>query len=939
MLDLAPGDPLVKEYLQTAARLEGQGRKTEGQIDTAFATLLDKTSRRLKWAFVEKEPLYVKGNKRIVPDGTVFDHNEQKRGWWEAKDPGDSLAVEIRKKLDLGYPTWNTIFEDFRRAVLYQDKSKLGEYDLRKPEAVSDLLNVFYAHKEDVYRNFDHAMEKFGERIPDLAAKLQKTITEAHKNLPPFQRAYAEFLTLCRASLNPALTETAVDEMLIQHLLTERLIRNLFGKAEFSHDNVIAHEVAKVITALASKSFSLGEFQKQLDPYFKAVETAADASVDIRDRQALLNSVYERFFQNYSWKTADTHGIVYTPPEIVDYMVKAVEEALQEEFGRKLGDDGVVILDPCTGTGNFIVHLIEKMSGAKLEKAYREQLFANEVMLLPYYVASLNIERSYYDRTGEYRAFEGLCFVDTLDMAEAPQMGLFSEENTARVQREKNAPITVIIGNPPYNVGQKSENDNNQNRKYKHVDTRVADTYARDSKAQNKNSLSDMYVKFFRWASDRLGDRDGIVCFVSNSSFVDQMAFDGFRKHAMQEFTRIDHIDLHGNVRRNPKLSGTTHNVFGIQVGVGITVAVRKKNRQARLRYHRVPEMWRKQEKLDWLAEGQVPWQTLTPDAEHTWLIPEHADEYRSFLPIEELFDLRSRGLETTRDEVVYDFNQKILADRVKAFIEVYNAEVDRYRRTKEPFSYTPTIKWSSRLKECLARGTYAEFSQSKIKESLYRPFNKRWVFFDAVLNQRLGQWPNIDGRVIWVKVGSAWPFFALMADCICDLLPQSGSHCFPLSHLRDDAPAKFGLKSKEDLFHYLHALLHHPGYRERYAQNLKRELPRIPRAPDPKAFVTAGRKLAHLHVNYESLKPYPLKEIESPGEPISWRVEKMKLSADKTSLKVNDWLTLDGIPPEAFDYRLGSRSALEWVIDQYRVKNNSDPNRPDDLPSLMWTS
>jgi predicted helicase len=263
---------------------------------------------------------------------------------------------------------------------------------------------------------------------------------------------------------------------------------------------------------------------------------------------------------------------VYTPREIVDYMCNSVEEALKEEFGLTLASPEVVILDPCTGTGNFIVNLIERMPGKALAEAYQNRIFANEVMLLPYYVASLNIEHAYYERMKQYESFPGLCFVDTLDMVEARQIGLFTLANTERVAREKEAAITVIIGNPPYNVGQKSENENNPNRKYKVVDGRIRDTYAKDSKATSKTKLDDAYVRFFRWATDRLGDRDGIVCFVSNNAYIHKHAFDGMRKHLWLAFEHIDHIDLHGNVRQNPKLSGTTHNVFGIQVGVGITL-------------------------------------------------------------------------------------------------------------------------------------------------------------------------------------------------------------------------------------------------------------------------------------------------------------------------------------------------------------------------------
>ena len=262
-------------------------------------------------------------------------------------------------------------------------------------------------------------------------------------------------------------------------------------------------------------------------------------------------------------------------------MCGAVEEALKREFGLTLSSPGVVILDPCTGTGNFIVHLMQRISKRDLPRMYQRAAVRQRSDADAVLHRGLNIEHAYFELTGQYEPFDGLCFVDTLDLAEARQLPMFSEANTERVERERKAQITVIIGNPPYNVGQLNENDNNKNRKYPVIDRRIHDTYAKDSKATNKNALSDMYVKFFRWATDRLDGRDGIVCFVSNNSFVDQIAFDGMRKHLMQDFTHIDHIDLHGNVRKNPKLSGTTHNVFGIQVGVGITVAVRCSGREA----------------------------------------------------------------------------------------------------------------------------------------------------------------------------------------------------------------------------------------------------------------------------------------------------------------------------------------------------------------------
>ncbi|HVO69687.1 MAG TPA: type ISP restriction/modification enzyme, partial [Aggregatilineaceae bacterium] len=896
-------------------------------------------------------------------------------------------------------------------------------------------------------------------------------------------------------------------------------------------------------------------------------------------------------------------------------MCASVEEVLREEFGVGLGDEGVNILDPATGTGNFIVHLMQRIPKQKLEYAYRNQLFANEVMLLPYYIAALNIEHEYRDLTGHYEPFEGLCFVDTLDLAEGRQLPMFAEKNTQRVEREKQTPITVIIGNPPYNVGQLNENDNNKNRKYKIIDERVSETYAVDSAATNKNALSDAYVKFIRWATDRLQGRDGIVCFVSNNSFVDQIAFDGMRKHLLKDFSRIYHLDLHGNVRKNPKLSGTTHNVFGIQVGVGITVAVRSvEHEDHRLYYYRVPEFWRREEKLRWLAacadstsyrpfvgmeiegedtlsptdslqtgprqaphprtpspqagrgayersagwptspenwhmlkpaarelrrertpaedrlwqrlrhqqlgckfrrqqsidrfivdyycheaslivevdgpvhdytpeedslrqayleslgyqvirfrnedvfesldgvvelimealrnsppassdpqgnflpaspargEGeesatpsllagrgqgvgsQVPWRELVPDAHYTWLIPQRADEFASLIPIgsretkaagdldaEAIFGVFSNGVKTNRDAVVYDFDRAALIERVRQAIDDYNTEVDRWRRSGgkdsvDDFVRYERIKWSEGLKANLKRGQYADFSESEIRCALYRPFTKQFLFFDDVLNERRYQFPSIfptpatelENRVIALTdLGSEKPFMTLISDGITDLHlvgAGSGTQCFPFyvyethssafssyagetppphplpasregerrENITDWALAQFREHygdeaiTKWDIFYYVYGLLHHPGYRERYADNLKRDLPRLPFAPDFWAFAEAGRALADLHLNYETVEPYELQWIVDDSVPMSYHVEKMRLSPDRTSLEVNDWLTLADIPPEVYEYRLGNRSALEWVIDQYQVKTDarsgitSDPNNRD---------
>ncbi|HUY37038.1 MAG TPA: type ISP restriction/modification enzyme [Pirellulales bacterium] len=986
--DIKPKHKAIAAYYETLREFSDQQVKHEGAVETAFGRLLAETARARGWMLVPKLPLK-RGGKSITPDGTVRDDFNLHRGYWEAKDSDDDLWAEIQKKTAKGYPLTNTIFEDTRRAVLFQNGQEALDIDLTEPQALADLLNAFYRHTEPDIEGFERAVDEFKERVPELAQALTDKIIEAHRENRKFQTAFEAFMALCRAALNPNLSQAAVDEMLVQHLLTERLIRKIFDNPEFTQRNVIAVEVEKVIAALVSKSFNRDEFLKSLDRFYRAIEDAARVLQEFSDKQHFLNTVYERFFQGYSIRTADTHGIVYTPQAIVDFMCASVAEVLETEFGKKLGDRDVHILDPCTGTGNFIVNLLRRIPKRDLPRMYREQLFANEVMLLPYYIAALNIEHAYYELTGDYEGFEGLCFVDTLDMAEGRQMSLFTEANTARVVRQKNAPITVIIGNPPYNVGQLNENDNNKNRKYAIIDARIKGTYAKDSNATLNSKLYDPYVKFFRWATDRLEGRDGIVCFVSNNSFVDQIAFDGMRKHLLKDFNRVCHLHLEGNVRQNPKLSGTAYNVFGIQVGVGITVAVRAaKHADPGLEFARLDKYLRREAKLTWLAAqssaSQIAWERLRPDSRNSWLVSDNAAEFSVLLPLgtkdakagiagsaPTVFKTYSLGVSTNRDDVAYGFDAHALADRVGRFCDDFNSELDRYKRRGEnrdidAFLDYSKVKWSRNLKRSLRNEQSLDYDPDCFRDALYRPFSKRFLYFADIAVDELGQMPKIfptteserENRVIALTtLGSEKPFMALAIRGICDLHlvgAGAGTQCFPFYVYNDDGMNRrenltdWALEqfrthyknnkiSKWDVFYYVYGVLHHAGYREKFADNLKRELPRIPFADDFKAFADAGEALAKLHLDYEQLEPYPLELVETPGVPLSFHVEKMKLAKDRSAVVVNRYLALARIPPETYRYRLGNRSALEWVLDQYQVSDDkrsgirSDPNRPDD--------
>jgi predicted helicase len=993
-----PSHKEIRRYYEELSGYDAHEVAHEGATSTAFQNLLAVTCKKADWHLVPQLPTKIRG-KQVRPDGTLRDDFNLHRGYWEAKDSSDKLDVEIKKKIALGYPLTNTIFEDTSAAVLYQNGQQVEpRYDLRDPQQLCDLLNQFYSHTEPDIEGFEQAVDEFKERVPDLALALKAKIDDAHRTNRRFQEAFQKFFDLCRQSLNPNLSEAAVDEMLIQHLLTIRLFDTIFDNPDFVRRNVIAAEVEKVIDALASKAFSREQFLRSLDRFYVAIESAARVlGEDFAEKQHFLNTVYERFFQGYSVKVADTHGIVYTPQEIVDFMCASVEEVLKTEFGKTLGSKDVNILDPCTGTGNFIANLIRRVPKRDLPRVYREQLFANEVMLLPYYIAALNIEHAYFERFGEYEAFEGLCFVDTLDLADERygkdvqrHLHVISEENTQRVERQTRTPITVIIGNPPYNANQLNENDNNKNRKYPHIDGAIRRTYVKDSSATLANKNYDMYWRFLRWSTDRLGDRPGIVCLITNNGFIHGKAADGLRFHLQRCFERVYHFDMKGNARttgeQRRKEGG---NVFDdkIRAGVGISILVRIPNDQSSIiKYHAVGDYWPSHKKKAYVSGFDsvkvVPWVTLKPDPDSNWLVAKHATGFKRLLPLSTkkvkagkddaaVFHKYSLGVSTNRDEWAYEFLADNLCAKMQRFVRNYNSEVFRYAAEKVPpkdvdqfVNNNPTfLKWTDRLKDALRRGIILEFSAAKIRDATWRPFTKKRLYFDSLINHRQYLqsrfFPNedseLENKCICCTNHTQVPFVVQITNNIPDQAVGSrGGQTLPfyvyskdeknrrenitdwaLAHFREHYHDK--KITKWDIFYYVYGLLHHPGYRTKFAENLKRELPRIPLAPDFKAFARAGKKLADLHLNYEQLDPWPLKWIETEGVPLSYHVEKMRLSKDKTQLVVNDSLTLAGIPPEVFDYRLGNRSALDWVIDQYQISTDarsgitSDPNNPDD--------
>ena len=574
-MNLKPTHKIVRDYYSELKEYQELGITHEGAVSAAFQKILESCGCQKNWKLVTQHRMTSRKKTQIAVDGALLDKFRIPRGYWEAKDMRDDLPTEMKRKFNAGYPNDNIIFQTPERAILWQDKLQVLDADLNDKTQLIETLQTFFAYAPPEYLEWEKAVDDFKKVVPQVGQALGELIRTARGSNRTFTTALVAFHERCRQSLNPNLSEAAVVEMLIQHLLTERIFRTVFRNSDFIHRNVIAREIETVINALTSQSFSRDDFLRSLDHFYAAIERNAARISDYSEKQGFLNAVYEQFFQGFSVKVADTHGIVYTPQPIVDFMVKGVEHILDTEFDLSLSDRGVTIIDPFVGTGNFIVRIMQEIPKSALIEKYNGEFHCNEVMLLPYYIASMNIEHQFYEATGRYQPFEFICLADTFDLKEHRQQRLFARENARRVDRQQETPIFVVIGNPPYNMGQVNENDNNRNRKYKSMDERVRETHTADSKARLRNKLYDPYVKAIRWASDRIGD-EGIVAFVTNNSFLSDVAFDGMRKHLAGDFDALYILDLGGNARKGLKVSDA--NVFSIRVGVSINFLVKSES-------------------------------------------------------------------------------------------------------------------------------------------------------------------------------------------------------------------------------------------------------------------------------------------------------------------------------------------------------------------------
>ena len=971
-------------YVRRQELMEFGGSANELNIRPAFQNCLDTYCREHKEKLVLIPELKAPGN--VVPDGTVKDTLRMARGYWEAKDTHDDLDAEIQRKFDRGYPKDNIVFEDSETAVLVQNGGVALRVDMSRPGELHRLIRRFLDYELPNIEEFWQAQVQFKTDLPAVLENLRQSVAVAEEGNEAYQSAATAFLDLCRQSISPDVSEADVREMLLQHILTKDIFLRVVDEDQFHREN----NVARHLEAL-ERTFFIGDVRREaidrLRSYYGAIGRAADEIAEYAEKQQFLKAIYEDFYKAYNPAAADRLGVVYTPNEVVDFIIRGTDHLLWKHFGKTLADDNVQILDPATGTGTFITNLINYLPLDRLEHKYRHEIHANEVAILPYYIANLNIEYTYRDRTGQYLEFPNLCFVDTLDNLDWQQQGAtggavtrqgafnlggMSEENWIRIQEQNEKPISVIIGNPPYNANQQNENDNNKNREYPEIDRRISQTYIAASTAQ-KTKQYDMYKRFIRWASDRLDD-DGIIGFITNRAYLEARQDDGFRQVAAQEFTDIYVLDLGSDVRRNPKISGTTHNVFGIQTGVAIGFFVREKARlgQCGIHYAVREDAELALEKLAYLKEATIDgiaFRETVPDKRNDWLDQSHndldtlvplLDRQTKFAKIAEeqhaVFRLYALGVSTNRDEWVYDFDPMSLRAKASYFADTYNRLLDAGEQ-----SSAPVIKWSRDLRNEFNRGKRIAYSDTNLLQSLYRPFVMKHHFVDFTMNDVLtgnhyemyGKDLRHSNRVIcFLGPGARRQFATIATDKVPSLaMFIDGTQCLPLYRYSADGErvcniTDWGIRqfndhyrqewgnafeklagpdgiTAEDIFAYTYAVLHDPVYRHDYRIDLLREFPRLPFYHEFDVWKQMGQELLDLHIGFETAEPYPLERVDLEGEP-----RRVILRADKAAgtIVLDDKTTLRGVHPGAWEYQLGSRSALEWVLDQYKKRKPRDP-------------
>lgn len=856
-----------------------------------------------------------------------------------------------------------------------------------------------------------------------------KAILENKDNISE-RKAFDAFATELRDDLNNAISDDEIIEMLAQHLITKPVFDALFEGYNFTDHNPISKAMQNVVMAL--EAHHIDKEANTLKSFYESVQMRAEGIESAEGKQRIIVELYDKFFRNAFPRMTERLGIVYTPLEVVDFILHSVEDVMQQEFNASLADKNVHIIDPFTGTGTFITRLLQSgiIPTDKLPYKFKHEIHANEIVLLAYYIAAINIEATYHgilsgNITGQeiedeitevaYVPFEGICLTDTFQMYESEDLvDQLLVENSERRKRQKSLDIQVIIGNPPYSAGQSSENDNNANLDYPGLDNRIRNTYVAQSKATLSKGMYDSYIRAIRWASDRIGNQ-GVIGFVTNGGFLEANTADGMRKCLAEEFSNLYVFHLRGNQRTSGELSRREGGkIFdsGSRAPIAISILVKnpKAKEMGKIHFYDIGDYLSRDEKLERIAEfssikGIPEWTKITPDEHGDWL-NQRDDSFEQYIVLGDkrgkglkLFDNFSLGVATNRDAWAYNSSQANMLDNMQRMIANYNAELSRFNDVypaadrkerqaaiNEFIDNDPTqISWTVNLKTELVKNKEIFFDDSSVVRSLYRPYTKQWMYYNRTFNERVYQMPQIfptadaENLVIMVTARGAKQFSVTISSTITDLNSmEAGAQCFPLylydeqatenndeqntlfasennsglnrrNAITDEGLAHFQAAypdnplTKEDIFYYVYGILHSEDYRTRFQHNLSKELPRIPRVKtfsDFKAFSDAGRKLADLHLNYETVEKYPVHfsgALKHDGDNFinaseeDFYVTKMKhpkKTDEESGKRVNDLskivynnkITLEGIPEAAYDYVVNSKSAIAWVMERQGV-------------------
>lgn len=817
-------------------------------------------------------------------------------------------------------------------------------------------------------------VQKVGDRryledwSQDVSKIAQRHISYINTLLIDNQQIKAEFdkfLASLKHNINNSISETQAIEMLAQHLITKPIFDALFDEYSVVRNNPVNDAMESIITEFTKYGFQ--KEQKELEAFYESVRLRAEGIDNAEAKQKIIVTLYDKFFRTGFKETTERLGIVFTPVEVVDFIIHSVDDVLRKYFNKTIASKGVHILDPFTGTGTFITRTLQYLKGMMdngeiqlediLEK-YVNELHANEIILLSYYIAAINIEAVFDEINGEeldYEPFEGIVLTDTFQSTEMEDTldDDFFGGNDERLKRQQEVPITVIMGNPPYSAGQKSDNDNSANVSYPKLEKSISDTYAKYTEAKMKKTLYDSYIEAFRWASNRLGSQ-GIISFVSNGSFIDSQATDGMRKSLYEEFNHLYIFNLRGDQRTQGETSRKEGGkIFGSgsRTPIAISILVKDGSDTHEVHYHDIGDYLNREQKLSVLTGAKtienIEWTTINPDKNNDW-INQRDENYENYIPLfgeeKSIFNEKLNGINTSRDYWAYGFNKNQTKTNVLKMADNYNSELLRKKKELDfKLNEEPTfINWSRALRGNFDKGREITPDVSNIVLSQYRPFTKKWVFYDKQVIEMPGRFDSYKSKVnpkflVTTGLGTKRKYSALIIYNLpnFDLMEKAG--IYPLEENQagmfemNEINAQFGL-SEEDTLFYIYGVTHQKDFVEKYDNDLRKAIARIPLLKNKEKFVEIGRKLADLHLNYEHQPSW--EGVTVSGEDSgNFKVKKMKhpKKGQLDTILFNESITISNIPEQAYEYVVNGRPAIEWIIDQYQIKTDKKSGITDD--------